>query len=90
MLRSKMIRELALCSLVFGGLLVQAGSAQLAVTEVMWKSAHPEADPVSLVGGNANGDWFELFSAGDTPINRDGYLFDDDYQLFVMILKDAS
>ncbi|MEM7312672.1 MAG: hypothetical protein AAF497_05925 [Planctomycetota bacterium] len=55
---------------------------QLAVTEIMWKSGHPEADPVTLLGGDGNGDWFELTNFGTDPINIEGYLFDDDDQLF--------
>ena len=41
---------------------------QLAVTEIMWKSGHPEADLDTLLGGNGNGDWFELTNFGTDPI----------------------
>ena len=58
-------------------LLMSAVSSQastpLTITEIMWKSSHPDA--------NAEGDWFELTNLGDEPINLKGYIFDDDDRL---------
>ena len=64
------------------GLMANPLLGQLAVTEIMWKSGHPEADPNTLLGGQGNGDWFELTNFGTDPINLEGYLFDDNDQLF--------
>ena len=58
-------------------------SAQdLRVTEIMWKSVHPERDPNTLLGGLAEGDWFELYNAGAEAVNLGGYLYDDSDELF--------
>lgn len=55
----------------------------LGVTELMWKSSHPEtSDPVTGLGGNAQGDWYELTNFGTAPIDLAGYLMDDDDALF--------
>ncbi len=56
--------------------------SKLAITEVMWKSGHPEGDDVTGLGGNAQGDWYELTNFGSDPVDIGGYLMDDDDQLF--------
>ncbi len=71
-----------ICSLIACCLLASSSVGQLAVTEVMWKSGHPEADLVTLLGGDGNGDWFELTNFGASAVNLEGYLFDDNDQLF--------
>ena len=61
---------------------VAFAQSDLRVTEVMWKSTHPERDPNTLLGGLAEGDWFEIYNSGTEPINLGGYLFDDSDELF--------
>lgn len=56
--------------------------SMLAITEVMWKSAHPsgvDTDDDGEVdrGGKANGDWFELTNLGTSPLDIGGYTWDD-------------
>lgn len=75
----------ALLSLCVSTALAQTSdpATGLTVTELMWKSSHPEtADPVTGLGGNAQGDWYELTNLGSAPIDLAGYLMDDDDALF--------
>ena len=74
----------AITSCLFCLLIAGISSAQpdLRITEVMWRSGHPERDPNTLLGGLAQGDWIEFFNAGDEPLNLAGYLFDDSDELF--------
>ncbi len=44
-------------------------SADLIITEVMSSSSHP--------GGMANGDWFEIFNSGGSPVDISFYTWDD-------------
>lgn len=76
--------SLAVCGMLISTLFAQQTDpvSGLAVTEVFWKSAHPGSDATTGLGGNANGDWYELTNFGTEPINLGGYLMDDDDQLF--------
>ena len=68
------MRSLLLFAVVSFLLGVGPATAQLTITEIMWKSSHPDT-------GSASGDWFELTNLGDEPVNLERYVFDDDDRL---------
>ncbi len=61
--------------------LAEMAQGQLVVTEVMSNSLHPGSDPITGMGGLANGDWFEIVNMGTSPLDMTGYLWDDNNRL---------
>jgi len=51
------------------------GQTDLLVTEISWKSSHPDPGPT-------DGDWIELMNTGSEPLDLTGYLYDDRNELF--------
>ena len=77
-----MYRKFVVMGIILTLLATAARGQDLIITEIMWKSSHPDPDPVTAIGGLAQGDWVELMNVGTSPLNLAGYLFDDADQLF--------
>ena len=82
-LRSSTLFSLVILLAPFSTFAQQSDPATgLAITEVMWKSGHPESNDGTGLGGNAQGDWYELTNFGTAAIDLGGYLMDDSDELF--------